>query len=475
MKINKLIYFTLFLSLFSCKKAIEIQETDFIGGSVALKTVENNESAIIGAYSGLDFYMGILLNSTFSDEVKKSPEFYNAATTHEWQFGTTDVTIRDNFTAMSPMYTTIDRVNRVLEALPKADSARLGDNTLRLKLRGEALFMRAWAHFELFRYYCDNYSPTGLAMPYLETPSLKPQARIQMAPYFANLQRDLEEAKTLLPNNLADIYRANRITAVALQARIALYKRDWANAAAYSTEYIAMIPLSTISTFPGIWTDANTAEVSFKLKKTNANTRIGSLYRGVSSSSTSIGTVTWIPSDALWNSFDQTNDVRFAAYLKNEPILTSAGRQPRLVQKYAGTGYGTASENVADVKVFRTAEMYLIRAEARAELENFTGANSAETDINTLRANRITGYTNVTFASKQAAIDAIIQERFKELAFEGHRFWDLKRRNLPVSRTGGDAPTAAAATLSANNFRFILPIPDAEIKANPLITQNPGY
>jgi hypothetical protein len=37
-------------------------------------------------------------------------------------------------------------------------------------------------------------------------------------------------------------------------------------------------------------------------------------------------------------------------------------------------------------------------------------------------------------ATKDAAITAILEERFKELPFEGHRFWDLKRRNLPVSR-----------------------------------------
>jgi hypothetical protein len=66
-------------------------------------------------------------------------------------------------------------------------------------------------------------------------------------------------------------------------------------------------------------------------------------------------------------------------------------------------------------------------------------------------------------------------ERFKELAFEGHRFWDLKRRGLPVVRTGIDAPTPAAATLPAGHFRFTLPIPDPEMKANPLMQQNPGY
>jgi hypothetical protein len=187
-----------------------------------------------------------------------------------------------------------------------------------------------------------------------------------------------------------------------------------------------------------------------------------------------IGTVTWRPSDKIWTAYDQVNDVRFASYFKNEPLL-APGRGTRLIYKYAGTAYATANENVANAKVFRTGEMYLIRAEARAEQNKYTGANSAEADINALRAARITGYVNVVFASKTDAINAVIDERFKELVYEGHRFWDLKRRGLPVVRLASDAPTLNAATLPAGNFRFLLPIPDPEMKANNLMIQNPGY
>jgi len=66
-----------------------------------MKTVNNCEQGIIGAYAGVGVEMSILLNSTLSDEVKPS-EFYNAQTTHEWAYGSTDVGIRDNFTAINP-------------------------------------------------------------------------------------------------------------------------------------------------------------------------------------------------------------------------------------------------------------------------------------------------------------------------------------------------------------------------------------
>ena len=149
MKIYKIIISSVFiLTIFSCKKVIDVKETDFIGGDVALQTIANNEGGIIGAYSALQIEMGILLNATFSDEVKKS-EFYNAATTHEWQFTSTDIGIRDNFTAFNLYYRVIDRVNRVLKALPLVEAKTPAEEALRSKLKGEALFIRAFSHFEL--------------------------------------------------------------------------------------------------------------------------------------------------------------------------------------------------------------------------------------------------------------------------------------------------------------------------------------
>ena len=465
----------LLLSLFSCKKVIDIPEADLIGGETALKTVGYNEQAIIGAYAATGTEMAILMNATLADEVKVA-EFYNAGTTHEWQYGSTDVGLRDNFTATTPNFRVIDRVNRVLQALPGADSTKAGDNSLRLKLKGEALFLRALSHFELYRFYCGNYDPDGLAMPYMETPSIDPQGRIKMAAYFGKMSADVAAAKDLLPNNLTDISRATKLAASALQARIALYSRDWANAETYSTEYINAIPLATMANFSGIWTDANTNEQAFRLVRTSSfGGRIGSLWRGTSANASAIGTVTWRPSDKMWAAFDQVNDVRFSSYFKDELTLATSGRGTRLIYKYAGTAYATPNENVANAKVFRTGEMYLIRAEARAEQNKFTGANSAESDINALRTARITGYTNVIFVTKADAIDAVISERFKELAYEGHRFWDLKRRGLPVQRLASDAPTTNAATLPVGNFRFLLPIPQPEILANNLMVQNPGY
>jgi hypothetical protein len=479
MKLNKIIIAALSLSIasVSCKKLLTVPETDLIAGETALSTITFAEQAVIGVYQAMNVEMDILLNSVFADEVAKS-EFYNAVTTHEWQYGPADVGLRDSYTGIAWQYRIVNRANVVLAALPGSDSTKVGDEVKRVRLKGEALFLRAFAHFEAFRYYCGNYDPAGLAMPYMEVSSLEPTPRIKMDVFFQKLNADLVAAKSLVPNNLTDVDRVTVAAVAGLQARVALYTRDWVNAETFASEYINAVPLASAAQFPGIWTDANAAEQAFRLKRTaTIGGRIGSLFRGTSASATAggIGLVTWKPSEKLWSSYDQVNDVRFASYLKDEPILSGGGRPSRLIQKYAGTTYATATENVANGKPFRTGEMYLIRAEARAEQNKFTGANSAESDINALRAARITGYVNVVFASKQAAIDAMMLERFKELPYEGHRFFDLKRRGLGVDRLAADAPSAAGTSLAAGNFRFVMPIPLPEITTNPLMAQNPGY
>lgn len=480
----KKIYRYLLLSLCilwstSCSDYLDFTETDLIAGDVALKTVANVESALMGAYGGVDNFMLVLLNSVFSDEVKTAGEFYNASTTHEWKYGPADVGLRDSYTACDPQYRVIDRANRVLARVDLADSTRVGDNVLRKRLRAEALFLRAQAHFEMYRFYGGaGYDPTGLAMPYMEASSMVPAGRIPVAEFFQKLNADISNAKPYLPTSLADINRANLVSANGLHARIALYSENWAEAEAYATAFINALPLATIANFSGIWTDANTQELAYRIVKTTNQTRLGTLYRNNSGSATNPGNIIWTVTDKLYNSYAGT-DVRKNAYFVTDPTLVALARpvvRPGVIinkyNPYANGGFGQANENLVNSKMMRTGEMYLIRAEARAEQNNLVGA---ENDLNALRTNRITGYVPVTLASKTVAIDEIFTERFKELAFEGHRFWDLKRKGMAVDRIASEAPSPDATTLPANDFRFALPIPDPEMKANKAMKQNPGY
>jgi hypothetical protein len=343
-----------------------------------------------------------LLNAVFADEVKA----WLSSTMRVQLFmsGNTvlqDISIRDNFTAFNLYYRIIDRVNRVLVALPNATAANATQTALKDRLRGEALFLRAFCHFELYKYYSNyigwNRFSNGLYGNSVPSSQL---LEFTVTPYsLLKLKADMAAAKPLLPSALTDIYRATRPAVSALQARVALYLKEYADAVTFSSEYITALPLATRANFPAIWTDANNSELAFKLSRTpSVGGRIGSLFQGISANSGNISQTAWVPSTKLMGVYDQANDVRFGVYFRTEPLLAAAGRPAQLVAKYRGTTYGTPTENVADAKVFRTGEMYLIRAEAHAEAGNLV---SAAADLNALRTARITGYTNVASGNQR--------------------------------------------------------------------------
>jgi len=118
--------------------------------------------------------------------------------------------------------------------------------------------------------------------------------------------------------------------------------------------------------------------------------------------------------------------------------------------------------------------MYLIRAEASANTGNLV---SASADFNAVAKLRQPAFVDYTFASVNDATTNLLQERFREFAFEGHRFFDLKRTATDITRDSDDCAAIqnAACTLPASNFRFTMPIPSAERDVNPGLQQNPGY
>jgi hypothetical protein len=119
--------------------------------------------------------------------------------------------------------------------------------------------------------------------------------------------------------------------------------------------------------------------------------------------------------------------------------------------------------------------MYLVRAEAYAA-KGVAGLNAGTADLNTLRTQRINGYTPQIFADPASLMDTILLERFKELAFEGHRYLDLRRKNMDITRLPEDAIQAPAATrLTAADKAYYLPIPLRETQANENISQHPKY
>jgi hypothetical protein len=455
--IKYILIFSFLIPMVSCTK-LDYKPTDFIDDTKAFRNLNDINLGLIGAYAVLD-YTAISHSAIVADEVMLPTENSVSNTdAHRWLYSSINGSVTS---AYATYYRAIDRVNRVLagmDALTFTDAEKLTSD----RYRGELLALRAYCHFELLRNYASTYETGALGVTYMKISAIGSPARDPFEVVIANAKADLVAAKALIPASYTDKSHITKTGVAAIQARLALYEKNWADAITYSTEVIAAIPLATKAQFPEIWSDASNNEVVWELKRVSTDSRTGDLFYRQTG-----GIVLYAPSFKLINSFDRVNDVRFPAYIKFD-LTRPAGKSEYLVNKYIGT---TAAPGMADVKLFRTGEMYLIRAEARAE-----STGDAAGDLNTLRAARITGYTNANFADKPALITAIYAERFKELAFEGHRYYDLRRRNMPIQRLPEDAiNTSGALTLLPTQAQYALPLPSQELLVNKNTVQNPNY
>lgn len=460
---NKARYTLLIFSLFifSCKKAIDLTPSDTIDATKAYRNLSDINLGLIGSYAVLGT-SDITNNSLVSDECMLPAENTTGGNvaTHRWQYDGSNGTVT---AAFSENYIAINRINEALNAIDVVPSAGL-EMELKERYRGELLALRAYCHFELIRNFASKYETGALGVPYMEVHEVGSPSRLSFEATIAKVKADLGTAKALIPASFTDKTRITKNAISAMQARVALYEKNWNDAITYSTEAINLVPLATKVQFPDIWKDKTEAEVFWKLKRaTSTDGLLGSFYFNTNN------IVLYAPAFKLVNLYDKINDIRFNSYIRVDNTR-GAGKATNIVAKYVGGG---STLNLADIKLYRTGELYLIRAEAYAETNKLA---EAAADINVLRAARITGYTAQTFASQADLIAAIYSERFKELAFEGHRFFDLRRRNYPVMREAADAINALGAVLlNPTQAQFSFPLPDSEIKVNKNMVQNPNY
>jgi hypothetical protein len=452
------------IGISSCKKELDQQPTDVFSEANAFLTLADVQLGANEAYGRFGTYANnMYISALVADEAKLGADNSGqGALTYRYQYASDNTSGGDVISAWGGYYTIIDQVNRVLPKISTV-TATAGEEPRRNIIKGQMLALRGIAHFNLLQLYCKNYDPAdarGVPVMLTSNPLAKP-SRNTMGEVMSQIEADLTEAKNLLPavtpGDFTDTVM-NRVNVAAFQARIALYKKDYDQAITYATEVITsgVRPLASGNQFAAIWTDDANNEVLFRIRYATSSS-IGGLW------TTTGGNIYIAPSDKLVGSY-AANDIRLSAYIGTN------GSGNKYVNKFFTSSRGG---RVVDMKVCRMAEMYLIRAEANARKAS-PDITSATADLNTLRSNRIPAYTNVTFPSATSLIDAIMTERFKELAFEGFRFWDLKRNNLSVDRLSSDA-SAAWQTLPSGNYRFVLPIPNGELLANSNMVQNDNY
>jgi len=362
--------------------------------------------------------------------------------------------------------------SRVINEIDVAPPSAQRDN-----IEGQARFIRALNQFDLVRIYSkiptqSTDANASLGMPYLDKydPFSKP-TRLTVAESYQKIVDDLLIAsnKIATTNTLAS-GKASRAAVYALLSRVYLYMGDYAKVIQYGNLAVAGASVCPRSSFVGLWDDANSAGVLFKLRIE----QVDGSTPGVAYSQT---TTAGIRSEyvAQKNVFDlfQATDIRKSAY-----FVTSAysGQTYNHIIKY--NGRLTGNPNIVDIKVLRVEEVYLNMAEAQYRLNG-----GGLTELNAVRAQRYSGFVSPN-ETGQALLNAILLERRLELAFEMDRFFTLKRLGLEMSRNategdyangGGTKVEASALTIPAGSFKWQLPIPQSEIDLNSNLKQNPGY
>ena len=462
-KIFTLLFLAGFVQL-SCKK-LDLKPTDSIDPSKAFRNLEDLNLGVLGAYAPVDYTL-IEAAAIVSDEVMLPIENTVSNTAaHRWLYNSSYGSVTS---AWNEYYVIIDRANRVLEAVPNIPVTGAQQSRLD-QYHGEMLALRAYSHFELLRAYASSYEPDAMGVPYMKKHELIYPARPSVKSNFDDINADLVAAKALIPDGFNDNTRITRTAVSAIQARVALYEKNWDNAITYASEVIAKEPLAGKNNFENIWLDKSDAEVVWKLARVRGDSEIGSAFFRQTGD-----IVLYAPAFKLLNLLDRDNDVRFESYITYDQARqdNSAGKKSAyLVKKYNGSD--AQYPGLTAIKLFRTGEMYLIRAEAQLEKNNIAAAAK---DLNDLRRERIFGYADQAFTDGAALLTAIYNERYKELAFEGHRFFDLKRRYMPVERISQDAINASGAVrLEPTAAQYNFPIPATEMSVNKKIVQNPNY
>lgn len=491
---NLFLIFGVFAGLVACNDAIEIDQPGRLDADAAFQTVADLQAGLFGVYDQFDLSPDIAFQSIFTDEL--SIGFDNGGQ------GLADYGFVLNAGSTAPAvfwtngYDQLNAASRLIEA-SEIIEIEDGEQALFNQILGEAYALRAWGHFIMLSYFSTDYTDdNALSIINLDfVPTIDQQLlRNTNGETFALIDSDLDRANSLLSNATDDVTRINKDFIIALRARIAAYRQDYTTAASLSQQLISKYPLANRAEYEAMFLDTSDGEVIFKLERTNNDTYDG---QGATGSPTAGGwagarfafvdaTLSGSPyfemGRSLFNLMDPA-DVRYDVNVAPTSLIDpdyETNQNPAtdilVIQKYPGS---EGQPLMNDLKIFRASEMYLIRAEAAVAQGSLGLAAELIQDIHNARFGTTTDLPS--YASATEAYAAILTERRVELAFEGHRYLDLKRlgsrANQGVLKDAIDCAFNGACTLSASDYRFTLPLPIVEFNANPGLReqQNPGY
>jgi len=419
----------------SCDHYLDVEPV----GKVIPETLTDYRAVMTSAYSTTAIHKA--LSAIRTDELVLD-EFNDNATFYKdhyiWNDANPDKTT--NSFPYAALYNRIFYTNVIINEA----SAKLAPSAEKDQLIGEAYALRALTYFDLLNIFSKPYNAATAATDRGVPLALKidlEQAYVpqSVAVIYDQILSDNEEARKLLnlDTQTAGInYRFSEAALYAMESRIFLYRKEWVKAIAAADKAMtyksALINLNTTAALPNLY---NGPESILALEDPFFNLLKGTSYAA----------------PTLTGVYDKTNDLRFALYYQ------ASGSRFRFRK----------GGDIAQKCTFRTAELYLTKAEASAQLSDLP---TARTTLITFIKNRYTATAFNTLSTSIAAmtqtqlLDFIAQERQREFAVEGHRWFDLRRTTQQqINHTFNDQDY----TLIENDPRYTLPFPlDARLN-NP--------
>lgn len=461
---NKLyIYLLLSLILGSCKKLIQIP-SNAPGQLVTSEVFADSIGAVngvVGIYttafsnnSPLCPYMSEYPSLSADDLTTSDP--YNQVISNNAltagsatdPSGTTGV-LWSGFYGSAMIYQT----NAVIEGVSASPTL---STTLKNQLIGECETIRALCYFSLI----NLYGPAPLAL----TTNYQTNSQLHRTPVdsvYAQIMLDLSDAMSRLSADYPSEghARPNKYTAMALLSRVCLYTSQWVRADSLATAIInsgiysldALSNLFTVGNQEAIWQAAATGYYGY--------TAEGPTFLPYAP-----GIVPeFFLTTNLLSAFEP-GDQRFTNWLDSVSVGGVTYYYPYKYKNNNGVQVNGAIEGEV---LFRLAEQYLIRAEAKIQ-EGELG--DAEADINLIRQRA--GLAATGASTPQALLTAVLHERQVEYFCEwGHRWLDLKRLGLLNSVMNAEKP----GVWPSDGHAALYPIPYGQMQLNPGWKQNPGY
>ena len=446
MNLIRKMLFVLYLIIFiGCENYLDTDPVDTVIFENVVINEETAFSLLYGLYADMGL-TGIRGDNLLGDFANMSDEQNSTFPNEQYTLNAVDPETIETF-PWRRLWNSVKDTNNALEIFEDSDTIT---EELASQFIAETSCIRAYNYLLLTQFWGD--------VPFSESTDfqvLNNLSRTSVSDIHASLLIDISGLLDDLPDSFGDETanrtRFTRGAAQALLARIALYARKWDLAETNASQVIANPLYELQADYLSVFTPLS-GESIFELQSDgnpeNHFAPVSSFFP------TSLGgELSFVPTKKILNSFE-AGDSRFSMSI----AVDATGIN--YVNKYRDIEI-TGLFN--ELKLFRLAEQYLIRAEARVGLGDLAGATA---DINVIR-NRA-GLPNTTASDAASLLLAIEQERFVELCFEGHRFTDLVRTGRADGVLGQFNPTWKPRAK-------LLPIPQEDIDRNPNLSQNPAY